>query len=551
VTWFRGGRAGFGRRDETRADLATHPLLWVAVLAGSYVLVSGLYLANAFNALELQTVDARFRVRGPTETSGSIVLVGVDARSLSQMNERLPIRRSHYAHLLDILRAGGAQTIVLDVTFAGPSQSAADDTLLRSSIGRNGPIVLAADDLGPDSTFAPTGTANLQGAVLASAAVDVDSDGVLRRMLFRQIDLRTIAVRAAEQVAKFPIGDADFSDNHAWIDYAGPPGYFPTYSLSDVLAGREPRGVFAGRTVFVGVTAPAAKDMFQTPISNVPMSGLEVHASALHTIVDGSALRTFPHPLGLCVIFLAVSFSAVCSLRRGSVQALVGSLGVVLLLLITAQLAFTHGWILPLTYSVLGIVVAALSSTAVESALLRRHAKRLDALVRPVAWTYFISYRRSQDSFAAAQIKQALEESLKRNAVFLDTDLSPGADWPRRLRDAVGSCNVVLVLIGPGWVTASDSSGGRRLDDPGDWVRLEVEAALERPDIKIVPVLLDGASMPGHSELPNSLQSLVDREGFRLEGGRQFLSEIGRLLDTIDRHSNIGETATDEAHPVP
>jgi hypothetical protein len=77
-------------------------------------------------------------------------------------------------------------------------------------------------------------------------------------------------------------------------------------------------------------------------------------------------------------------------------------------------------------------------------------------------------------------------------------------DFVERIHQAVGSCDVALVLIGEEWLAMTGPQGKRRLDDPEDFVRVEVAAALTRDDVTVVPVLVEGAQMPSSAELPET-----------------------------------------------
>ena len=97
----------------------------------------------------------------------------------------------------------------------------------------------------------------------------------------------------------------------------------------------------------------------------------------------------------------------------------------------------------------------------------------------------------------------------------------------------MGSCDVLLALIGAEWLTITDEHGRRRLDDPDDFVRLEIEAALTR-EVRVIPILVDGARMPRADELPDSLAKLVRRQALELSPGR-FDSDTSRLFRVLDR----------------
>lgn len=144
----------------------------------------------------------------------------------------------------------------------------------------------------------------------------------------------------------------------------------------------------------------------------------------------------------------------------------------------------------------------------------------------------FLNYRRSDAPGVAGRLYDALVEAFGREAVFRDIDaIPPGADFAMHLMEVVDACDVMLVLIGPGWLGAPDDSGGRRLDDPGDWVRAEIAAALAA-DVRIIPVLTHGASMPAATELPADLAPLARRNAVELTESR-WEFDVGRLIDSM------------------
>jgi hypothetical protein len=116
-----------------------------------------------------------------------------------------------------------------------------------------------------------------------------------------------------------------------------------------------------------------------------------------------------------------------------------------------------------------------------------------------------------------------------------------GDDFVEVITRAVGSCDVLLALIGDQWLAITDQYGRRRLDDPHDFVRLEIEAALAR-NVRVIPILVDGARMPAADELPNSLDRLVRRQALELSPVR-FDSDTSRLLKVLDTTLAAGRTA--------
>src|SRR5262249_6934531 len=115
----------------------------------------------------------------------------------------------------------------------------------------------------------------------------------------------------------------------------------------------------------------------------------------------------------------------------------------------------------------------------------------------------------------------------------IDT-IEPGVDFADVIDRAVQACDVVIVLIGPRWVTATDKDGRRRLDDEEDFVRLEIEAALAR-DVVVIPTCVQGADIPPAQELPSTLAGLTRRQGMVLRdiGWHDDVSRLIRRLERI------------------
>ena len=121
----------------------------------------------------------------------------------------------------------------------------------------------------------------------------------------------------------------------------------------------------------------------------------------------------------------------------------------------------------------------------------------------------FISYRRDDAAGFSHAIYDRLAEHLPRPHVFMDVlGIAPGADFVTKLESTVDKCDVLLALIGKRWAGEDRGAGTTRIHDPQDWVRVEVAAAIRR-GVKVIPVLLDGASMPAVESLPEDLRPLV------------------------------------------
>ena len=145
----------------------------------------------------------------------------------------------------------------------------------------------------------------------------------------------------------------------------------------------------------------------------------------------------------------------------------------------------------------------------------------------------FISYRREETAYPAGWLYDRLVGHFGRHQVFKDVDsIELGDDFPEVIANAVGSCDVLLALVGDQWLTVTDKDGKRRLDRSDDFVRLEIEAALQR-NVRVIPILVDGAMMPRADELPSSLARMVRRQALELSPSR-FNFDTNRLLRVLD-----------------
>jgi TIR domain len=159
----------------------------------------------------------------------------------------------------------------------------------------------------------------------------------------------------------------------------------------------------------------------------------------------------------------------------------------------------------------------------------------------------FISYRREETAYPAGWLYDRLASRFGSNQVFKDVDsIQLGDDFVEVITSAVGSCDVLLALIGDEWLTITDEHGRRRLDNSDDFVRVEIEAALTR-EVRVIPILVDGARMPRVDELPDSLAKLVRRQALELSPAR-FDFDTSRLLKVLDWTLAEARTAQDRAY---
>ena len=146
----------------------------------------------------------------------------------------------------------------------------------------------------------------------------------------------------------------------------------------------------------------------------------------------------------------------------------------------------------------------------------------------------FISYRREESAPSALGIGQYLEKEFGRRNVFIDIDMHAGAKFPLVLEERLATCKVLLALIGPRWASIKDEDGNRRLDDPSDWVRLEIARALNR-GITVIPVRVNGGELPKKALLPPDIQGLLDHQAttVSIQGFRNEMAGLTRDIRAI------------------
>jgi CHASE2 domain-containing sensor protein len=144
----------------------------------------------------------------------------------------------------------------------------------------------------------------------------------------------------------------------------------------------------------------------------------------------------------------------------------------------------------------------------------------------------FISYRRDDASANAGRLCDWLQRQFKEKNVFLDTEkIAPGDNFPQVLQERLAETEVLLAVIGKAWVSITDTAGNRRITDPKDFVALEVGTALKR-GIRVIPVLVGGASIPKADQLPPDLQKFVEFDAITVDDSR-FRQDFDNLVDAI------------------
>ncbi len=162
----------------------------------------------------------------------------------------------------------------------------------------------------------------------------------------------------------------------------------------------------------------------------------------------------------------------------------------------------------------------------------------------------FISYRRDDNSGLTGRIYDRLKAHFGHDSVFMDIDDIPlGVDFRKYLSDEVSKCDALVAVIGTRWWSI-DESGRQRLDEPRDYVRIEIKAALTR-DIPVIPTLVDNASFPKEEDLPADLREFAYRHAISIDSGRDFHTHVDRLIRGIELHfARVGESDNVDVNPV-
>lgn len=155
----------------------------------------------------------------------------------------------------------------------------------------------------------------------------------------------------------------------------------------------------------------------------------------------------------------------------------------------------------------------------------------------PMAGTIFVNYRRDDSPGAAGRLRDRLADAFGPDSLFMDVDNIPaGVDFLGHLSAQVAACDVFLAIVGPNWLKATDETGCRRIDNSDDFVRTEIAAALAR-NIRVIPVMIDGARLPKADELPDPLKPLIRRQAVEVRNA-QFHRDAEALIEKL--HSALG-----------
>jgi adenylate cyclase len=338
------------------------------------------YGTNALRQLELDTIDARFAVRGERPAPKDIVVVHIDDDTFSDLQQQWPFPRSMHGTVIDRLRADGARAIGYDIQFTEPTTPKEDDALIEAVQRARGTVLATTevDDRGHANVFGGDDVLQEIGARAGNAGLAGDADGVIRRFPYELEGLKSFAVVLAESARGRPVRRSEVPDNAALIDFAGPPGTIRDVSFSQVLKGKVPRGTFEDKIVLVGPSAPTLQDVHPTSASQDKlMSGAELQANAVSTVLRGAPLKDSSGLLDVLLIVVFGLAAPVGSLALRSLRAPLLGLLLAVVFVVGVQLAFNSGLVTSVAYPLLAMAVGILGSIGVHYLIQALERERL------------------------------------------------------------------------------------------------------------------------------------------------------------------------------
>jgi adenylate cyclase len=322
---------------------------------------------------ELQTVDARYSIRGTHKPPSDIVFVAISPEAEQELEAdklvaRSPLPRKYDAQVLDHLRLAGAKTIAMDLEFIHETNPIEDNDLIEAVARAHGKVVLATANVGiHGETKIFGGSPRLLhqlGVTPAEVHLTLDSDASVRRFERQYSDLASFPVAAVQLFTAHPVLASTFENNQLPIDYAGPRETFRFISFAKVLRDDFPPGFFNGALVIVGASSPILQDLHPTPFSKY-MAGPEIWANAAATLLEGVPLRFAPGPLNVALIVILGIVIPLGSLRLRQWRVLLGALALGILFTVAVQVAFDDGLIVSYVYPLLALALGTLGTLAV------------------------------------------------------------------------------------------------------------------------------------------------------------------------------------------
>lgn len=467
----------------TRAQRQKRVLLAaVALLAVSIGVVAD--ATGVLRRTELQTVDARYSVRGDHRPPSDIVFVAISEaaeRELAseKLEARYPLPRKYDAQVIENLHRAGARVIAMDLDFLdkGPSE-AEDQGLVEAIEGAGDTVVLGSTAInaeGETGIFgAPTKELHELGVTPAELLLTLDDDGLVRRFERQYNHVPSFAVAMVEVFTRRPVSASTFPNNELPIDYAGPPGTFRSISYAKVRRGDFPPDLFKGALVIVGAASRILQDLHRTPFTQQSMPGPEIWANEAATLLEGEPLRFAPGALNVALVVIFGIVIPLGSLRLRQWRALLGALALGILFTVAVQVAFDDGLIVGFVYPLLTLAIGTVGTLAVlylSETVERARAHDLFARFVPADVV---------DQVIAATGDNLRLGAVERECTVLFSDLRGFTSFSERL-PAARVIEVVNCYLNE-MTEAILAAGGTLISYMGDGIMAVFGAPLDQPD---------------------------------------------------------------------
>ena len=450
------------------------------LLLGAALLCAGSGLAlqetDALRRLHLSSVDARFDVRGSRATPEDVVIVGIDDKTLSEPEFNYPFSRKLHARVIRNLVKADAKVVAYDIQFSQESESiAADNALILAVRFGKGRVVMATTAVGPGGVtqiFGGGRGLRFSRARPAFSAFEKDLDGVTRRLLYSESDLKAFPIVSAEVVTGREI--APPPEGADWIDFEGGPETFAHLSFVDIEKGDFDPADLRGKIVIVGATATIEQDIRETSTTNQQaMAGPEVMANAITTALAGYPLRNAPDWVDTALVILLGVLAPLAAIRLRMLFVVPLGLLAIAGLLVGAQLAFEDKLIVTFVYALIAGVAALLLTAAIHGitvAFERAHTR--EAFARFVPESVVDEVLRSADGLRLGGVQ--------REATVMFSDLRGFTSFAETLQPAqvIDALNRYLTEMSE----AILDHGGTLVAYMGDGIMAVFGAPLQQPD---------------------------------------------------------------------
>ena len=327
----------------------------------------GSFSTDLFSGVELDSVDARFSIRGEQDPPAGLVVVEIDDDTFSDLGEQWPFPRSLHGLLIDRLSNAGAKVIAYDVQFTEETRPEEDNALIKA-VDLAGNVVLATTEVnqrGEANVFGGEKVLQSVGARAGNTGVEPGRDGTVRRSHFEIDGLKSFAVVTAEVATGRPVPKSSFDEEGAWIDFAGPPDTIPTVTFSDVVRQKVDPALFKNKIVVVGASAPTLQDVHPTSAGGGLMPGPEIHANTIATVLEDLPLESAPPGFDLLLLVLLAAVGPLAGALLRPLPAFGLAVGIMVLYLVLVQAAFNSGLILPVVDPLLALTLGAIGTLGV------------------------------------------------------------------------------------------------------------------------------------------------------------------------------------------